>query len=871
MPFSAEKKRQYNRAYYDRETGGLSALKREKRQRYDATYAARYADRTADIKALVKKVAAREKTQPLEAEMRLFCELVAPGAGALDALERDVLLPQARDLGELFARNPALMPPAGYLAADDGDDPQAAAAAAAADAASDHGTSSAEAYELGADRGCDGADGEDAERECAAPIERRAVRVAVFFASAMQLRSHTRAAADAAACADVRADEAVGVTDADDEADDDDADDDEEGFDSDGDGDDAAAGAEPSLRFTRDALAAQQRHVLGAIVANKLLPNLRRGLPFLGDNALIAVHVDYLAKLKALDIKVMYPYGGTAKREWTLALAFLVRSLGVTSRMKVAYEFVYDAFSARMTRSRGKEVMWFDLVSVTALALRHADHADLDGSECAQCISGMVCTKTWLDFLATHGCGTFADLSHLMGDNGVRATKRTLNQLMNAGDVVLRDDEHICAFLALLCAVRREDGNIAVMGRARRRRMEQLGISSPADVYADLKWIELRELLSDDIRTLRAVLAAKSPAHAARLLKETRRVTCMHSPPLARIFEGTMSDELTNEEAGALEEVVRKFVDSKQSPEVPFLVENCKGYLQSMVYMQPFKSIMEVISQCKTHDTRKKNPDRVMQKDSCIWRVGVNLGKNMKCTEKCPCAHRRRNDGKHFPSGGGQGQGMHSRGTWGEVNMGIRAPTMRKYIIELLSSRKPTGKPFVLELWCVTNANKAMCARLGVAHVSIAGGVVTSPMPKGPDEFVTLTYKPDLMFDLSLVFTQLEKPLEFLIDAACKKLGPEYTRDGLVLITAAPRCHTFACMSANNASQGNFVTRHLDSTKPATYLRPVQDGRGAGTVAAVDDASHPRLVWALVRAAWPSIAHDARAAVEEVNKEKGQV
>ena len=96
-----------------------------------------------------------------------------------------------------------------------------------------------------------------------------------------------------------------------------------------------------------------------------------------------------------------------------------------------------------------------------------------------------------------------------------------------------------------------------------------------------------------------------------------------------------------------------------------------------------------------------------------------------------------------------------------------------RYLTTLID-RSSSRNPFVLELHNASGLLKPLCLKLGIAHVNINGN----------DEMDGENFlKPDLLADLSLVFSEMHDPLDYLIDYAAKYLGPLYTRDDLLLVS----------------------------------------------------------------------------------------
>ena len=114
-----------------------------------------------------------------------------------------------------------------------------------------------------------------------------------------------------------------------------------------------------------------------------------------------------------------------------------------------------------------------------------------------------------------------------------------------------------------------------------------------------------------------------------------------------------------------------------------------------------------------------------------------------------------------------------------------------------LIDRSSSRNPFVLELHNASGLLKPLCLKLGIAHVNINGN----------DEMDGENFlKPDLLADLSLVFSEMHDPLDYLIEYAAKYLGPRYTRDDLLLVSI--------CDSL-------FLPRHTPPPTPAPRLRPL--------------------------------------------------
>ena len=190
----------------------------------------------------------------------------------------------------------------------------------------------------------------------------------------------------------------------------------------------------------------------------------------------------------------------------------------------------------------------------------------------------------------------------------------------------------------------------------------------------------------------------------------------------------------------------------------------------------------------------------------------------------------------------GTNKGEYSRGDDLEQNMGMRPFYVRQLIQNLLlqaPAEEKVGRRWILELHCFSKQNAPVCEGLGVEHVAISG---QTERIRGKD------YPPDLLQDLALVFTELERPIEFLVDRALKHLHarqkrrPEprvgtnarCTRQGLILVTAAPRCTTYANMSGCNKAQNFFVSREPDTNKPCQG--------GKGVMALVDDTANARMM-----------------------------
>ena len=290
----------------------------------------------------------------------------------------------------------------------------------------------------------------------------------------------------------------------------------------------------------------------------------------------------------------------------------------------------------------------------------------------------------------------------------------------------------------------------------------------------------------------------------------------MSPPPAVRSVPGLAGDEL-------------------HEPSLPaFWVENPDSKLKDMPFMQPYAPYMSKVSMCKTEDPRKKA--RVLRKTSCIWSNGIVP--DLQCTSAQLCAFARKyGEGVHDLAMSGREQGEYSRGDDLEQNIGMRPCYVRRLVqdvLKLAPAEAIVGRRWVLELYCFSKSNAPLCKRLGVAHVAISGQVERI---RGKD------YGPDLLNDLALVFAELERPLDFLIERALAHLrarearvrgGVKYTREGLILVTVAPRCTTYANMGGCNYKQGKFVTRMPKTNKPRTG--------GVGAMAVIDDTANERMM-----------------------------
>ena len=169
------------------------------------------------------------------------------------------------------------------------------------------------------------------------------------------------------------------------------------------------------------------------------------------------------------------------------------------------------------------------------------------------------------------------------------------------------------------------------------------------------------------------------------------------------------------------------------------------------------------------------------------------------------------------------------RGTTAEQNSGMRTLGMRNVLRGLTETTAAKAladrgvKLWVLEAWNFSGSAKPLCAELGIGHVNV-NGHIQGTWRKGTYED---RMAPDVYRDLALVFTEDDDPWGHLIGAALDKLGPEYTREGLLLVTTANRCTTYCPLRAVNGAQDNWITR-TGTGEPLPLPR--------GLMAVIDDA-----------------------------------
>ena len=267
-----------------------------------------------------------------------------------------------------------------------------------------------------------------------------------------------------------------------------------------------------------------------------------------------------------------------------------------------------------------------------------------------------------------------------------------------------------------------------------------------------------------------------------------------------------------------------------------FLGENPAGGLARRPFMAWASQYRKSVHLCRTRYPGTGGPPKPSDITSSglvpELKCGVKLKGGGGRSPQCDTAAMH---GVHLETLGGR----KSRPAWELTNLGVGEPVMEGVMARLRDEkrrrrrcrgggeRRRLSKLWVLELYCAMGANKPAAARLGLGHVAVGGCV------EGGGKFT-----PDVNADVALVFKEHHDPLNFLVSLALSHLGSGYDADGLILITAAPRCTTYSSMRRTNDARGAHTYR-LANGNP-------KPGR-IGLPARVDDAANQRMFYFLCR------------------------